>query len=131
MYALLLRQSCTTDTNLNWRDMVAMTFVREVHLFAVHATGTQDEKFIQDFNARANVNHYNGLTNNCSDFARRVIAECFTHATSPDYLNDFGGVSVVSPAPAPSRLFLERRSGVYAGSVLVVSAGQKELTLHS
>lgn len=84
---------CTTDTNLNWRDMVAVTFVRGVYLFAVHTTEAQDEKFVQDFNARANVNHYNGITNNCADFARKVIAQYFTHATSPDYLNDFGMTS--------------------------------------
>jgi hypothetical protein len=67
--------------------------VRGVYLFAVHTTEAQDEKFVHDFNARANVNHYNGITNNCADFARRVIAEYFTHATSPDYLNDFGMTS--------------------------------------
>lgn len=84
---------CSTDLNLNWRDMVATTFIRGMYLFAVHTTLNQDRKFVQDFNSRENVNHYNGISNNCADFARRVIAEYFTHATSPDYLNDFGMTS--------------------------------------
>src|SRR6266702_6235499 len=49
---------CTTDLSVNWRDMVAETFIRGVYLFAVHTTEAQDEWFIRDFNHRENVNHY-------------------------------------------------------------------------
>lgn len=84
---------CTTNITVNWRDVVATTFVRGIYLFAVRRTVAQDEKFIEDFNSRANVNHYNGIRNNCADFARRVIAAYFPKAASPDYINDFGMTS--------------------------------------
>ncbi|HUI82786.1 MAG TPA: hypothetical protein VL240_01100 [Candidatus Binatia bacterium] len=81
---------CVDNPNANWRDSVAAAFVREVYIFAVRTTPEQDEKFVREFNARANVNHYNGLTRNCADFAKQVLNLYFPHSAHRNLLNDFG-----------------------------------------
>lgn len=117
---------CSTDLDLNWRDMVATTFIRGMYLFAVRTTVEQDQKFIQDFNSRENLNHYNGVTNNCADFARRVIAEYFTNATSPDYLNDFGMTSPKAVARSFTH-YAERRPalGLYIRRFAQIASDRK------
>lgn len=81
---------CITDPKANWRDSVAAAFVREIYIFEVHTTLEQDEQFIREFNARPNVNHYNGFSRNCADFAKRVVNTYFPHSAHRDVVNDFG-----------------------------------------
>jgi hypothetical protein len=81
---------CITDPNANWRDSVAAAFVREIYIFEVHTTLEQDEQFIREFNARPNVNHYNGFSHNCADFAKLVVNTYFPHSAHRDVVNDFG-----------------------------------------
>ncbi len=85
--------ACQNDPHARWRDLVASTFVRDSYLFAVSTTREQDGKLVDDYNAMPNVNHFNGFTNNCADFAKRVINTYFPGAARPDYLNDFGMTS--------------------------------------
>ncbi len=82
--------SCINDHKANWRDSVAAAFVREIYIFEVHTTVEQDEQFIREFNARPNVNHYNGISRNCADFAKLVVNTYFPHSAHRDVLNDFG-----------------------------------------
>lgn len=81
---------CSTDAHAHWRDTVAESFVRGMYIFVAHTTTNQDLKFIADFNAAANVNHYSGISNNCADFAMRILNSYFPHSAKPDHLNDFG-----------------------------------------
>ena len=81
---------CITDPQANWRDSVAAAFVREIYIFEVHTTVEQDEQFIREFNARPNVNHYNGVSRNCADFAKLVVNTYFPHSAHRDVVNDFG-----------------------------------------
>jgi hypothetical protein len=90
-----LRTICTTerclnDAKANWRDSVAAAFVREIYIFEVETSPEQDEQFIREFNARANVNHYSGFSNNCADFAKLVVNTYFPHSAHRDVLNDLG-----------------------------------------
>ena len=90
-----LREICTTtrcisDPNANWRDAVAAAFVREIYIFEVHTTREQDEAFLREFNARPNVNHYNGFSRNCADFSKMVVDIYFPHSAHRDVINDFG-----------------------------------------
>lgn len=80
---------CTDDPKNNWRDMVAANFVRSIYMFEVTTTLEQDEAFIAKFNALPNVDHYNGFTRNCADFARLVVNTYFPGAARPDHINDF------------------------------------------
>jgi len=81
---------CINNPDANWRDSVAAAFVREIYIFQVHTTVEQDEQFVREFNARANVNHYNGFSSNCADFAKLVVNTYFPHSAHRDVLNDLG-----------------------------------------
>lgn len=87
---LCTTQRCLSSADANWRDSVAASFVREIYMFEVHTTVEQDEQFIREFNARANVNHYHAVSNNCADFAKLVANIYFPHSAHRDLLNDFG-----------------------------------------
>ena len=83
-------ERCMHDPRANWRESVAAAFVREIYIFEVDTTPEQDEQFIREFNARANVNHYSGYANNCADFAKLVVDTYFPHSTHRNVLNDLG-----------------------------------------
>jgi hypothetical protein len=83
-------ERCIGDLRADWRESVAAAFVREIYIFEVDTTPEQDEAFVREFNARANVNHYSGFTNNCADFAKLVVNTYFPHSTRRDALNDLG-----------------------------------------
>ena len=91
--ALCKGTPCTTSYKSEWREMVAATFIRSIYIFVVDTTIEQDRELIGEFNASPNQNHFNGVTNNCADFTRRVINTYFPHATNPNYINDFGMTS--------------------------------------
>jgi hypothetical protein len=85
--------ACRTSYKSEWREMVAATLIRSMYIFVVDTSVEQDRELIAEFNSSPNRNHFNGVTNNCADFTRRVINTYFPHATNPDYINDFGMTS--------------------------------------
>lgn len=91
--AICETKSCQTSKDAEWREMVAATQERSLYIFSVDTTEAQDESFIEKFNAGANVNHFNGVTRNCANFAQRVLNGYFPHSVSAEYLNDFGMTS--------------------------------------
>jgi hypothetical protein len=89
-----LAQICTTDKCLHsnsseWREMVGATLERSMYMFVVKTTVEQDQALIAEFNSLPNVNHFNGMTNNCADFAKRVLNTYYPHSVKTDYINDF------------------------------------------
>jgi hypothetical protein len=82
--------ACQTSNKAEWREMVAATMIRGVYMFIVDTSVEQDRQLIAEFNHAPNENHFNGATNNCADFARRIVNTYFPHAASRDVLNDFG-----------------------------------------
>ena len=82
--------SCQTSGKAEWREMVAATMIRGVYMFVVDTSIDQDRALIGELNNASNENHFNGATNNCADFARRIVNTYFPHAASRDVLNDFG-----------------------------------------
>src|ERR1700757_4221002 len=54
-------ERCINDPRANWRDSVAAAFVREIYIFEVDTTPEQDEQFIREFNARANIDRHSGF----------------------------------------------------------------------
>jgi len=85
--------ACQTSNKSEWREMVASTLIRGLYLFVVDTSAEQDRALIDEFNNAPNENHFNGATNNCADFARRIVNTYFPHAASRDVLNDFGMTS--------------------------------------
>jgi hypothetical protein len=96
-------ESCQTSHKAEWREMVAATMERSIYMFVVSTTVQQDLALIEQFNAEANENHFNGMTRNCADFTRRIINTYFPNATGPDYINDFGMTSPKAIARSFSR----------------------------
>ncbi len=86
-------ESCQTSHKAEWREMVGASLERSIYMFVVDTTVQQDLALIEQFNAEANQNHFNGMTRNCADFTRRIINTYFPNATGPDYINDFGMTS--------------------------------------
>jgi hypothetical protein len=91
--ALCETLSCQTSNKAEWREMVAATLIRGMYFFVVDTSVEQDRQLIEEFNNAPNENHFNGATNNCADFARRIVNTYFPHAASRDVLNDFGMTS--------------------------------------
>jgi hypothetical protein len=85
--------ACQTSGKSEWREMVASTLIRGMYMFVVDTSIEQDRALIDEFNNAPNENHFNGATNNCADFARRIVNTYFPHAASRDVLNDFGMTS--------------------------------------
>jgi hypothetical protein len=81
--------SCATNPNALWRETVASTFIRDIYMFTLKTTTAQDQALVDKLNRSANVDHFNGVTNNCADFARSVVNTYFPSAAKPDHINDF------------------------------------------
>ncbi len=81
---------CGANRPGNWRYLFAATFIRSAYIFQVKTTLQQDLAFMIHLNTRPNVNHYNGMTNNCADFAAEVLNFYFPGSARPDHINDFG-----------------------------------------
>jgi hypothetical protein len=87
--AICSEQRCRTGKSSEWREMVGATLERSMYMFVVKTTVEQDRALITKFNSLPNVNHFNGMTNNCADFTRRVLDTYYPGVVKPDYLNDF------------------------------------------
>lgn len=81
---------CGANRHGIWRYLFGATFIRNAYIFQVKTTVQQDVAFMIHLNAKPNVNHYNGFTNNCADFAAGVLNFYFPGSARPDHLNDFG-----------------------------------------
>jgi hypothetical protein len=81
---------CAANRQGNWRELFASTFIRDIYVFQVKTTLQQDLALMTHLNAKPNVNHYSGFTNNCADFAAAVLNFYFPGSARPDHMNDFG-----------------------------------------
>jgi hypothetical protein len=82
--------TCRTSNKAEWREMVGATLERSLYIFVVETSLEQDRALIARLNSLPNRNHFNGVTQNCATFSRRVINSYYPHAARADYLNDFG-----------------------------------------
>jgi hypothetical protein len=87
--AICTGKECLTSNGAEWREMVGATLERSLYMFVVKTSVEQDKSLIAEFNVLPNVNHFNAMTRNCADFARRVMNFYYPRAVSPDYINDF------------------------------------------
>jgi hypothetical protein len=73
-----------------WTELVGESYDRTIHGFQVDSTAAQDQRFIDTFNDRRNVGHFNILFHNCADFSRVVLDIYFPHAIHRNFLADVG-----------------------------------------
>ena len=86
-------QDCKTSDKAEWREMVGAGMLRSMYIFVVKTTLQQDLGLIAAFNSLPNDNHFNIVTRNCADFAKKVVDTYFPHAAHRDFINDFGMTS--------------------------------------
>ena len=85
--------ACRTNPHGNWRYLIAATFIRNAYIFQVKTTLEQDMAFMEYLNAKPNVDHFNGITTNCADFAADALNFYFPGSARADHINDFGMTS--------------------------------------
>jgi hypothetical protein len=64
-----------------------------MYIFIVRTSPAQDQRLVEQLNSRPNVNHFSGFSNNCANFALRIVNSYFPGAVHGNRLNDFGMVS--------------------------------------
>jgi hypothetical protein len=99
---------CPQIPHSYWRDLVAATVDRDIFLYAVRTTATQDQTAVDWLNRDANQNHYNGFTNNCANFAASLINTLFPHSVHRDLLNDVGMMAPKAAASSFTHWALKR-----------------------
>ena len=73
-----------------WTELVGESYDRTIHGFQVDSTPAQDRRFIDTFNDRRNVGHFNLLFHNCADFSRVVLDIYLPHAIHRNFIADVG-----------------------------------------
>ena len=73
-----------------WTQLVGASYDRTIHGFQVDSTPLQDREFIELFNDRRNVGHFNLLFHNCADFSRVVLDTYMPHAIHRNFIADLG-----------------------------------------
>jgi hypothetical protein len=73
-----------------WTELVGSSFDRSIHGFQVDSTPEQDQRFMDIFNDRRNVGHFNLLFHNCADFSRVVLDIYLPHAIHRNFIADVG-----------------------------------------
>ncbi len=73
-----------------WQHLIGAALRRDIYAFTVTTSAEQDATFIAAFNHAPNVNRFRQFSNNCTDFAARVLNQYYPHSARRDWLNDFG-----------------------------------------
>jgi hypothetical protein len=76
-----------------WQHLIGAVLTRDIYAFTLTSTPEQDAAFIAAFNDAPNVNHFRQLSNNCTDFAAKVLNQYYPHSARRDWLNDFGTIT--------------------------------------
>lgn len=102
-------ESCATSDKAEWREMVAATMSRSIYVFFVDTSLQQDLNLIAQFNALPNKDRFDGMTNNCADFARRILDTYFPNSAHRDVIDDFGMTSPKAIARSFTHYALQHR----------------------
>jgi hypothetical protein len=74
----------------NWTELVGASYDRTIHVFEAQTTREQDEQFVERYNDKRNVSHFNFFLNNCADFSKNILNFYFPHAIHKNYISDVG-----------------------------------------
>ncbi len=78
------------DSKNVWPQLLGVAYIRKIYSFETYTTPEQDDRLIDQFNGTVNESHFNLVTNNCSDFSRRLINLYFPHAVNRSITADVG-----------------------------------------
>lgn len=74
----------------DWIQLVGSSYDRKIYGFQLETTREEDERFIDMYNDRRNVSHFNLFYRNCADFSKTALNSYFPHAVRKSYVLDFG-----------------------------------------
>ncbi len=104
----VLRDTVPNSLTASGATSLASLSVRDVFIFAVQTTHAQDQAAVDWLNSGPNVNHYNGITNNCAIFTRSLINLIFPHSVHRDFPNDLGMMAPKAAARSFTHWALKR-----------------------
>jgi hypothetical protein len=56
-----------------WPQLLGAAYIRKIYSFEISTTDEQDDRLVSELNDNNNRGHFNLFTNNCADFARRLL----------------------------------------------------------
>jgi hypothetical protein len=74
----------------NWYELTGSSYDRTIYGFEIETTSKQDDALIAYYNAVPNVSHFHLATNNCADFAKRLINFYYPKALHRSIVADVG-----------------------------------------
>ena len=102
----------------NWTQLVGSAYDRTLYGFAIETTADQDDRFIREYNSRANRSRFNLLAHNCADFAAGVINFYYPSTMHRNLIADAG---ITTPKQIAKLLvkFSARHSELRSSSFIV------------
>jgi len=73
-----------------WTELLGASYQRRIFAFRFLTTEEQDDALIQHFNDAPNISHFHLLSNNCADFARKVLNQYFPGSFARSFFPDAG-----------------------------------------
>jgi hypothetical protein len=73
-----------------WTELVGSAYRRTIYVFEIQTSPAQDDRLIQELNARPNRRRFNFFFRNCANFAESVLNFYFPHVVHRSFTADFG-----------------------------------------
>jgi hypothetical protein len=73
-----------------WTQLIGASYDRRIYGFQIQTTAEEDERFMNEFNDRSNVGHFNLLFHNCADFSRTLLNVYYPHGVHRNFFVDLG-----------------------------------------
>ena len=73
-----------------WTQLIGASYDRRIYGFQIQTTAEEDERFMNEFNDRSNVGHFNLLFHNCADFSRTLLNVYYPHGVHRNFFVDQG-----------------------------------------
>lgn len=74
----------------DWIQLVGAAYDRQLTVFKIRTTATQDDDLIRELNARPNKRRFDLLFHNCADFSRDIINSYYHGALRSSFIADLG-----------------------------------------
>jgi hypothetical protein len=73
-----------------WTQLIGASYDRRIYGFQIQTIADEDERFMNEFNDRSNVGHFNLLFHNCADFSRTLLNVYYPHSVHRNFFVDLG-----------------------------------------
>jgi hypothetical protein len=73
-----------------WTELVGASYRRAIYAFHIDTAEEQDDALIRHYNSAPNLMQFNLLTNNCADFARKLVNFYYPRTLHRSVIGDLG-----------------------------------------